>query len=101
MRGGDMSLHKPESGRYVNYTTQTSSDVGAVQSWPSAREDSLASISRDAVLIIGSPAYEDELPFPDKDISPTLQRALKRKFYAGEFEGVDKEAFLKLLGKSP
>ena len=42
----------------------------------------------------------EELPFPDKDISPALQRVLKRKFDAGELEGVDREAFLKLLGKS-
>lgn len=46
----------------------------------------------------GDGAAED-LPFPDKDISPTLQRTLKRKFESEEEESVDRETFFRLLGK--
>ena len=42
----------------------------------------------------------DELPFPDKDISPALQRTLKRKFDSGEEESVDRDEFFRLLGKA-
>ena len=42
----------------------------------------------------------DDLPFPDKDISPALQRTLKRKFESGEEESVDRETFFRLLGKA-
>lgn len=42
----------------------------------------------------------DELPFPDKDISPALQHMLKRKFESGEVESVDKGEFFNLLGRA-
>lgn len=33
------------------------------------------------------------LPYPDSDLSPALQRTIKRKLDAGEDEAVDREAF--------
>ncbi len=46
----------------------------------------------------------DDLPFPDSDFSPALQRTLRRKFKeaeeGGELEAVDREAFFKALGHS-
>lgn len=43
------------------------------------------------------------LPFPDKDISPALQRTLKRKFEqeaeTGEIESVDRDTFFGMLGE--
>lgn len=46
------------------------------------------------------PAAMDELPFPDKDISPGLQHTLKRKFESGEEESVDRDAFFGMLGQA-
>lgn len=99
-----MKPHETKSGQYVNYTTHTSSDGGAVYEWPTAREDSIASLSRDSVILVGMVPQGEALPFPDKDISPTLQRLLKRKFdeadAGGELETVDKDEFFKLLGRT-
>lgn len=39
-------------------------------------------------------------PFPESGYSIALQRTLKEKFDKGDIGGVDKEKFLKLLGKS-
>ena len=44
--------------------------------------------------------HKGPLPFPESGYSPALQRTLKEKFDKGELGGVDKEEFLKLLGKT-
>ena len=40
----------------------------------------------------------DGLPFPDSDLTPTLQREIKRKIEAGEIDEVDEDLFFGLLG---
>lgn len=42
----------------------------------------------------------DDLPFPETDFSPALQRTIKERLDRGDLGGVDKEKFLKLLGKT-
>ena len=43
---------------------------------------------------------KEDLPFPETDFSPALQRTIKERFDQGDLGGVDKEEFLKLLGKT-
>lgn len=47
---------------------------------------------------------DDEAPFPETDYSPALQRTLRRKFEeaedGGELDSVDRDEFLKMLGKT-
>ncbi len=42
----------------------------------------------------------ESLPFPETDFSPALQRTIKDRFDRGDLGGVDKEKFIKLLGKT-
>ncbi len=42
----------------------------------------------------------DDLPFPETDFSPTLQRTIKERFDRGDLGGVEKEKFFRLLGKT-
>lgn len=46
--------------------------------------------------------HEDEnvgLPYPDTDFSPQLQLTIKRKIESGEDTSMDREEFLRLLGR--
>ena len=42
----------------------------------------------------------EEIPYPESDLSPAAQRTIKRKIESGEDEGVEKDDFLRLLGKA-
>lgn len=41
----------------------------------------------------------EELPYPETDFSPALQRTLQRKLENGEMDEVDRKEFFKLLGQ--
>lgn len=43
---------------------------------------------------------KDDLPYPESGYLPALQRTLKEKFDKGDRGGIDKEEFLKQLGKT-
>lgn len=47
----------------------------------------------------GGGARLTSLPYPESDLSPHLQRTIKRKIESGEDEGVDPDEFSKLLGR--
>lgn len=42
----------------------------------------------------------DDLPFPDSDISPHLQRTLARKLEAGENDAIDRDLWDKIMRRS-
>ena len=42
---------------------------------------------------------ESDLPYPDTEVSPHLQRTIQRKIESGEDTGVDRDEFFKLLGR--
>ena len=39
----------------------------------------------------------EDLPYPDSDLSPALQRTIKRKIDAGEIDEVDAETFFGVM----
>lgn len=43
---------------------------------------------------------EENLPFPDTDLSPAAQQYVKEQLESGEDEGVDRDEFFRLLGKT-